>query len=129
MTDLSGVKQFLRDNVSHEMYIDNGEAAAKQLQYGDYLISGLTTKRTFVLCYVVQVRVSQGDYNSNLYFIRDEEGGLQSQDNQDFWKLTPEQIKMVKPLFKFTPEEELKSNPEMRYNVKDKLEVPSFIVR
>lgn len=129
MTDLSGVKQFLRDNVSHDLYVANGDVGAKQLKYGDYLISGLTTKRMFILCYVVQVRVLQGDHGSNLYFVRDEKGDLQAQDNQDFWKLTADQIKMVKPLFQFTPEDELGSNPEMRYNLKGKAEKHSFIVR
>ena len=99
-----------------------------KLIFGDYVISGINTNGDRVIGYVVQIRKKWGAFGSDMFFVRDTDGNLATHENQSFWKLTPSQIKIVKPFFKHDPFDELAENPDIEYTVRMEDMESGFIV-
>lgn len=114
--------------LDHSRFITGLTGIPKNIKYGDYLLSGLTTTGQQFVGYVVQIREKWGAFGSDMYFIRDHKGDLAVHENQGFWKLTAKQIEAIRPHFNYTPEEELQNNPGHTYTIRDKHSESGFIV-
>lgn len=126
---LNNIKSRILDNLDHSNFILGLSDDLSRVSFGDYLMSGINTNGDNVIGYVVQIRIGWGAFGSPMFLIRDTEGNLARHENQSFWKLTDEQIDLVKPLLKWTPEEELDKNPNLTYTLGDcKFEETGFII-
>ena len=125
MSNLEDLKKEILDNLDHGLMVWNGDDA----KFGDFLVTGPTAPNfERVLGYVVQVRKGWGAFGSDRFLIRTADEGLMTHENQCFWKLTEEQVEEVKPFFSFTPEDELKDNPELIYSIRHDQEEKGFLV-
>lgn len=118
----------ISSGLDHSKFI-SGLYDRLNVEFGDYVISGLSTTMIQTIGYVVQIRKKWGAFKSDMFFIRDIDGNLATHENQCFWKLTEEQIELVKPFFEITPDEEIEDNPKLEYTIKEDQKEDGFIVR
>lgn len=120
--------KIVRENRDHSRFVCGLEKGFTNVEYGDFLLSGLNSLGTEPLGYVVQIRKEWGAFGSDMYLIREHDGKLNTHENQSFWKLSPSQSAMMKEFFKYGPEEEILENPELFYSIKGNQEESGFLV-
>lgn len=129
LDDIVTIVKHIGKTVEQDNFISGMYDTGSDIQYGDFLISGLTESGCQMIGYVVQIRKQLGEFGSNMFLIRHADGDLVRHENQSFWKLTDEQTKKIKPFFfDNLPENELKLNPDIKYLLEGSQEMSGFII-
>lgn len=87
------IKAFI-DHTGHENYFDGRWTPSdSDLKFGDLVVTGLqcgsATDMAKYVGRVVQIRIGQGAFGSDVWLLRHPDGTLLSHENQGFWKLPP----------------------------------------
>jgi len=122
------IKSDLINNVDHSRFVSSFSGCLEKLSFGDFLLSAISTTGEQTLGYVVQIRKDWGQFGSDMIFIRDQNGSLATHENQGFWILTNEQIKLVMPFFQKNPSDEMSENPDLEYSISKSRLKSGFIV-
>ncbi len=126
--DYESAYEIAHKNRDHSRFICGVGESLTKVEYGDFLLSGLNNLGKQPLGYVVQIRRGWGAFGSDMYFLREHDGKLNTHENQGFWKLSKEQAEVVKEFFEDSPEDELAENPNLTYSIKGEQEESGFIV-
>lgn len=125
----TNIVKYIAKNVDQDNFVAGMYDSGCDVNFGDFLISGMTQSGTQMIGYVVQIRKKWGAFGSDMFLIRHPDGDLIRHENQSFWKLTEDQIQKVRPYFDITvPESELKANPDIQYTLESDQAMSGFII-
>jgi hypothetical protein len=102
--------------------------AAKHLTPGCLVVTGPQEQEPNIerrLGYCVQVRLGRFGHDSDEVFLRQTDGTLVSYENQHFYRMTPEQEALARPLFAILPETE---DYQRGYSCVDQRHEAGFII-
>ena len=97
-------------------------------EFGAFVMTGWCVGGGRNVGYITQIRQGAGIAGSDMVFLRLSDGSLMTSENQSYWLLDVESVRLLMPHFETLPSEELADNPELRYLCCNKIEAKGFIV-
>lgn len=125
------IKAFI-DHTGHENYFaGRWTLSDSDLKFGDLVVTGLQCGNASDMAKyvgrVVQIRVGQGVFGSDVWLLRHPDGTLLSHENQGFWKLSAQDAEDVRTKY-YSSEIWGCDSPETEYSICDQNPATGFIV-
>lgn len=125
------IKAFI-DHTGHEnFFAGRGVPSDSDLKFGDLVVTGLqsgnATDMAKYVGRVVQIRIGQGAFGTDVWLLRHPDGTLLSHENQGFWKLSLLDAKDVRTRY-YTQEIWDWDSPDTEYSICDQNPATGFIV-